>query len=218
MSCGGALPSGMEYPGVSYVRNGADNPEHMLINNPDGSVMLISKENPYYLPGGEEDEEEIIQIGEEDNDSLSLLYYYAERVEWYGGVVKTLSLIDVTFSLYYLSINQYPGILTCLCSLCGYWGARNFNRCLVVIYSLFLFLNLMGRALLTYNCIEEGMISLWEGDFYISIVVSLFQLFILCFVLRFIYLLPSREDHRLLLNRIIYSGGGLSPESGDSSV
>lgn len=93
-----------------------------------------------------------------------------------GNTVKFLAVIDFIFMFLF---HGMFGVLLSVMPLCGYWGAKTYNKCCIWTYVTFLVLMVLGRFALWNQQVQEGGAS---GFLFLSAVV---EFLIFLFVIRF---------------------------------
>lgn len=107
------------------------------------------------------------------------------QVVYRSNTVKLLAFLDWIF-LFLAHWTPAVALLS-LMPLCGYYGARTFNKCCTWTYTLYLLLQAAGRFALFLLYVQEG-----SDGAVILLFVSLLALFIFSFVFKF-----ARDVNRL---------------------
>jgi len=182
---------------------------------PDGSVVMLSPDNPYSCEAAAGTQRR--NGATEGDDAVCLLPQFisaALRLERMARVVRLLAIIDMVLSMTHVIVSVWPAVMAVGMSYCGYAGAKLFRRDLTQVYLAFLMLFAAGRvAICTRYFLVSDELGL-SPSMRVHLTLSAgIQLVIAHFVWRFCSLLPSSLLEARLVQHVAEQhslGGALS--------
>ena len=176
----------------------AANPQACVM--PDGSVVMLSKENPY-REALEGSQTASAADGEEFADPsprvISAAVLHAPlQLERMARVVRLLALFDLAFALLHTVADTWPAFMAAIMSYCGYLGARLFRRDLTRVYLIYLVLFCFARAALALHFVispPSNADAAKSLPTYLAL-TAMVQAVIAHFVYRFMRLLPTSAE------------------------
>jgi len=187
--------------------------EPRVAEMPDGSVVMLSPDNPYCSEAGSQRSDGAADGGDSVVCVLPQFISAALRLERMARVVRLLAIIDMVLSMTHLFVSVWPAVMAVGMSYCGYAGAKMFRRDLTRVYLAFLVLfaatrvTLCSRYLLASD--ELGLSPSMRVHLTLSAII---QLVIANFVWRFYCLLPTSLDEARLVQHVAeqhFLGGAL---------
>ena len=107
----------------------------------------------------------------------------------YSKSVKLFSIIDFIFGIFYfVSYSSYYFVFTCLVSIMGYYGAKDFNSCYSKTYLTWNVFCLMAQTALTIFYINNNYSNMiTDNSLGIYIVIGLISFLVKFWVTKIIY-------------------------------
>ena len=113
-------------------------------------------------------------ISQENSSSRKLIAYQ------YARSVKLFSVIDGIFCFLYLFYFYWPSVFSGLFILAGYFGAKNYNKNLILVYAIYELLDIGFDIYLLYYIYSNY-------DVYYGYIFSIFSIVIQVYILRIIF-------------------------------
>jgi len=138
--------------------------EESLALNPDGKICYLEKNNPYRTQSTQTQlaDSESVRIPNEDAFNFLTLEIYndADNLEKYSRFIRLVTLIDIIMTMLNLGL-EFPYFLAVsMLSLCGYYGAVNYNRTFLFVYMVYQYLKIIAKAFFVYYNWQSKLIIL----------------------------------------------------------
>jgi hypothetical protein len=148
--------------------------------NPDGKLCYLEKNNPYRTQSTQTQLTDVESIRITEDDPMTYLpvelYTRVDELQRYSRFIRLVSFIDLAMTLLNLGL-EFPYFLAVsMISLCGYYGATNYNRTLLFAYMTYQYLKIIAKSLfIYYNYASKLVIIVIASeiyDMYIVVITS----------------------------------------------
>ncbi|KAL1505127.1 hypothetical protein AB1Y20_008886 [Prymnesium parvum] len=194
---------GSEYKELADVDASAARGAPQAAMMPDGTIVMLSPENPYHsaLAIGEPPVE--AQPSDAAIQATLALLRPALQLERMARLVRLLAMFDMAFSLMHAVAEIWPAAIAAIMSYCGYLGARTFRRDLSRVYLIYLVLFALARVALSAHFIFSPLPPNTPPSLpmYMAL-TAIVQLVIAHFVWRFYCMLPRSATEARFVQHI----------------
>jgi hypothetical protein len=152
--------------------------DESLVLNPDGKICYLEKNNPYRTQSTQTQIKDVESIRITENDLMTYLpielYTRADELQRYSRFIRFVSFIDFAMTLLNLGL-EFPYFLAVsVISLCGYYGAINYNRTLLFVYMTYQYLKIITKSLfIYYNYASKYIIIVIASEIYDMYIVAI---------------------------------------------
>jgi hypothetical protein len=164
--------------------------DESLALNPDGKISYLEKNNPYRTQSTQTqfDEDNVNILHNEHVRYMTLeIYETADKLQRYACFIRFVAFIDFIMTMFNLTL-EYPYALAVACiSLCGYFGATQYNKKLLRIYMFYQWIKIFLKSTYLYYVINQNISIL-------LIASGIYDGYIVYVTRKFIHLIPSPDE------------------------